>query len=189
MAIDSVGPGDVLAVLSNNSFWSWIVRTGEWIQRKPSLVNHVVIVTHRDQLGRWIGISGQPGGVVLCDVTPYLVDDRTRSNHQQPRPGDAAMATFLASCAKSLGIAYDWVGIGEDAFNMLDLHDLSGEIDHLWRWPSDANLLPAHVVCSSLASWLYTQVGWAEPTGQGPDRTCDPADWWDWNDKALWTKG
>lgn len=64
-----------------------------------------------------------------------------------------------------LGIAYDWVGIAEDALTDLDLSDLSAAIDPLWRWPSDHDLLPGHVVCSSLAAMLYDlpQVAYAHP--------------------------
>jgi len=114
-----------------------------------------------------------------------------RADPVQQRPAQAddhaQLATFLASAAKSLGIAYDWVAIGEDALQALQVQDLSKEIDPLWRWPSDHNLLPGHVVCSSLAAMLYDlpAVGWAHPD-LGEERQCAPADWWQWSNAQSW---
>jgi len=112
-----------------------------------------------------------------------------RSNHAQPKPNDHnQLNILLGSCAKSLGVQYDWVGIAEDTLNDLDLTDLSAAIDPLWRWPSEHDLLPGHVVCSSLAAMLYDlpEVGYAHPD-LGQERVCQPADWWNWSDKQLWT--
>lgn len=184
MTLD-VSPGDVLAV-NTSGFWNHVVRFGEWLQGRSSLAGHVVIVISQDQTGRWMGIQGQPGGVGPCDVTPYLSRSSTRANHAQPRPDDnGQLASFLASCAKSLGISYDWVGIAEDTLNIIGLHDLSEDIDWLWRWPTKTNLLPGHVVCSSIAARLYEVVGWAHPD-MGTERVCEPADWWQWSDKQQW---
>lgn len=181
-----VGPADVLAVDSGGTgFFDKMIRIGALLQGKPDESNHVVIVTHQDPTGRWIGIEGRPSSVGVVDVTKYLSNALTRSNHTQPRPDDAGqVAEFLGSCAKSLGIAYDWVGIAEDTFDSLDLHDVSGVIDHLWRWPT-GGAMPGHVVCSSLAAMLYGQVGWAHPD-TGLERECEPADWWKWNDTQAW---
>lgn len=179
-------PGDVLAV-TGGGLGGRLISIGQAIAGKPSLGTHVVIVTHRDQKGRWMGIEGRPGGVGPRDVTPYLADSRVKSNGLQPRPDDKGQLTaFLAGCVKSLGIAYDWTGIAEDISGVI-VPDLSAAIDHLWRWPSDKGLLPGHVVCSSLAAMLYSlpQVGWAHP-GLGHERVCEPADWWAWNDQELW---
>lgn len=185
----AVAPGDILAVVGGG-LGGWLVDVGQAIAGRPSMGTHVVVVTHKDQLGRWIGIDGQPGGVALCDCTPYLTDARVRSNHYQPRllvPGQ--LTTFLASAAKSLGLPYDWAGIAEDAANVVS-HDLSADIDRLWRWPSGNGLLPGHVVCSSLAAMLYDlpDVSWAHPD-LGKERMCEPADWWDWNDGRQWQDG
>ena len=173
MRILPAAPGDVLAV---------------WTDSVPAVANYVVILTHQDQMGRWIGILGQPGAVGLVDCTPYLSHTLTRSNHDQPRPNDRdQFMTFLASAAKSLGVAYDWVGLAEDTLDERHVEDLSAAIDPLWRWPSNHNLLPGHVVCSSLAAMLYDlpSVGWAHPD-LGPDRKCEPADWWWWSDTGAW---
>jgi hypothetical protein len=181
-------PGDVLAVWTGQGPVQDAILIGELLAGKPAVANHVVIVTHRDQVGRWIGIQGQPGGVGPVDCTPYLSDARTRSNHDEPRPDDHdQLATFLASAARSLGLGYDWVGIAEDGLAALHVADLSGLIDSLWRWPGDRNLLPGHVVCSSLAAMLYElpSVGWAHPD-LGTERTCEPADWWQWSQARGW---
>jgi hypothetical protein len=180
-------PADVLAVPGGGTA-GWLIRIGEIIAGKPSPAGHVVIVTHQDVKGRWIGIQGQPGGVSLCDCTPFLSDSRTRTNHAQPRPdvNGNRQLTFLAGAVKSLGISYDWAGIAEDVSKVI-APNLSAEIDGLWRWPSDRNLLPGHVVCSSLAAMLYDlpAVDWGHPD-LGTERVCLPSDWYTWNDKKLW---
>jgi hypothetical protein len=180
-------PGDVLAVVGGG-FPGYLVNVGQALANKPSLGTHVVVVTHQDQLGRWIGIQGAPGGVSLVDCTQYLRDSRVRSNGLQPKPDDhGQMTTFLLGCAKSLGIAYDWLGILEDVSQVV-APDLSADIDHLWRWPDPkSGLLPGHVVCSSLAAMLYDlpAVGWQHPD-LGTERLCTPEMWWDWADQEQW---
>jgi hypothetical protein len=185
-------PSDVLAVYGGPSSWGQrLIRIGGILAGHTGVANHVQIVTHQDQAGRWIGIEGRPGGVGLCDCTPSLNSDLTRSNHDQPRPGgDKAMTQFLAGAAKSLGIQYDWVGIAMDTAQAAGVPDLAKAIDPLWRWTSPqqqaSGILPGHVVCSSLAAMLYTRAGWAEPTGKQDDRTCTPPQWWDWSDQKQW---
>lgn len=180
-----VAAGDVLAVFNSPGLGGRIIRFGQWLQSKSSIADHVVIATHQDQLGRWIGIEGRPTGVGVCDLSRYLTDLRTRSNHDQPRLTDTGqLETLLASCAKSLGIAYDWVAITEDALAALHIHDLAEEIDHLWRWSVNGEL-PGHVVCSSLAAKLYAIVGWGHPA-HNVERTCEPADWWAWSNSRAW---
>ena len=181
-------PGDVLAVWTGDGVFQDLIRVGEALDGKPAVANHVVIITHLDQVGRWIGIQGQPGGVGPVDCTPFLNDVRTMTNHAQPKPDDHnQLGSFLASAAKSLGLAYDWVGIAEDTLDALHIEDLSGVIDPLWRWPTNSNLLPGHVVCSSLAAMLYhlPAVGWAHPD-LGDERQCEPADWWRWSEVRGW---
>lgn len=183
-----VAPGDVLAVWTGAGEIQDFIRVGEALLGKPAVANHVIIVTHKDMAGRWMGIQGQPGGVGPVDCTPFLSDSRTMANHAQPKPDDRGQLTsFLASAAKSLGISYDWVGIAEDALDALHVHDLSRLIDPLWRWPTQHNLLPGHVVCSSLAAMLYdlSSVGWAHPD-LGDERECEPADWWQWSQAEAW---
>ena len=181
-------PGDVLAVWTGSTLTQDLIRVGEALEGKPAVANHVVVITHVDKIGRWMGIQGRPGGVGLVDCTPFLSDARTMSNHDEPRPDDhGQLPSFLASAAKSLGIGYDWVGIAEDTLDSVHLHNLSEQIDPLWRWPSDHGLLPGHVVCSSLAAMLYDlpEVGWAHPD-LGDERVCEPADWWRWSEAQAW---
>jgi hypothetical protein len=180
-----VGPGDVLAVAGSNDLFAKAIRVFEKIGGRPHDVNHVVIITHQDDQGRWMGIAGQPGGVGPADMTKFLTQPQTNTNHFQPRPNDRGqLATLLASCAKSLGIAYDWVGIGADLADNLHVHDLAEAIDQLWAWPTKDGQLPGHVVCSSLAAKVYALVGWDHPTA-GEERLCEPGDWWEWNHQ--WT--
>jgi hypothetical protein len=183
-------PGDVLAVWTGNGLVQDLIRVGEALQGKPAVANHVIIITHQDRAGRWIGIQGQPGGVGPADCTPFLNDTRTMSNHDEPKPDDRGqLGCLLASAARSLGIGYDWVGIAEDTLDALHAQDLSALIDPLWRWPSRHNLLPGHVVCSSLAAMLYDlpAVGWPHPD-LGSERACEPADWWQWSAARAWAR-
>lgn len=180
-------PGDVLAVYGGG-IGGTLVRWGQWLARKPAPAGHVVIITHQDVKGRWMGIQGAPGGVSLVDCTPFLNDSRARSNHGQPRADDHGQLTaFLAGTAKSIGVQYDWVGIAGDAAAALHAPDLSALIDQFWRWPSNENLVPGHVVCSTLAAMLYDEpaVSWAHPD-LGHERMCLPSDWFNWNTKQLW---
>jgi hypothetical protein len=184
----AAAPGDVLAVWTGRGLIQDAIRVGEALDGKPAVANHVVVITHRDGQGRWMGIQGRPGGVDLADCSPYLADALTMSNHDQPKPNDHGQLTsFLASAAKSLGIAYDWVGIVEDTLDACHIEDLSAAINHLWRWPTNHNLLPGHVVCSSLAAMLYDipSVGWLHPD-LGQERQCEPADWWRWSQSQAW---
>jgi len=178
-------PGDILAVVGGG-LGGYLVNVGQALANKPSLGTHVVVVTHQDAKGRWIGIDGRPGGVALVDCTQYLNDSRVRSNYLQPRDNShGQLPIFLAGCTKSLGLQYDWAGIAEDASKIV-APDLSGAIDDLWRWPDPkSGLLPGHVVCSSLAAMLYEDVGWSHPS-LGHERVCLPSDWWNWNDGQGW---
>jgi hypothetical protein len=53
--------------------------------------------------------------------------------------------------------------------------------------PSNHNVLPGRVVCSSLAAMLYDllSVGWAHPD-LGAERQCEPADRWQWSQTQAW---
>ena len=184
----SAAPGDVLAVWTGTGWFQKAIRVAAVLRGKPGVANHVVIITHQDQVGRWIGIEGRPGGVGLVDCTPYLSDSRTRSNHDQPRD-PAALPAFLASCALSLGLRYDWVGIAEDAFNAVGAEDISAVIDPLWRFGDPHGPLSGGVVCSSLAALRYRAAGWTSPDlSAAEDRCCTPAAWWDWSDRRDWAQ-
>ena len=188
-------PGDVLAVATGPPWVRRAIRLGGLLEGKLTPVNHVILVTHQDALGRWIGIQGQPGGVGLADCTPYLSDLRTRSNHGQVtgmaanRPRfPAELATYLASCAASLGVAYDWAGIAEDTAQALHLNVLAAEINRIYAWPAAHGNMPGEMVCSALADWQYEHAGWPHPDA-GRERTCTPASWWIWSDRQQWNTG
>lgn len=183
----AAAPGDVLAVWTGSGVAENIIRVGEALEGKPAVANHVIVITHQDVIGRWMGIQGQPGGVGLVDCTPALNDPRTETNNGQGKDNTHGQLTaLLAGCAKSLGLPYDWVGIAEDACAAIKVPDLAAAIDPLWRWPT-GHLLPGHVVCSSLAAMLYDlpDVGYAHPDLDA-ERTCTPADWWNWNRMKGW---
>jgi hypothetical protein len=187
-------PGVVLAVRAGPAFIQNLIRAGEALEGKEAVANHIVIVTHPDPLGRWIGIQGQPGGVGLADCTPYLSDPWTRGNYGQVaamtagRPQFATeLNTFLASCAASIGVRYDWAGIAEDIAGALHLNDLTEAVNRVYRWGAPHGLMPGEFVCSSLAWWQYANVGWPHPDpAPGQGETCEPADWWSFNDQQLW---
>lgn len=189
----SVVPGVVLAVWTSGSVAADLIRAGEALAGKPAVANHVILVTHLDAKDRWIGIQGQPGGVGLVDCTPFLSDSRTRGNlgqvldmAQAAGPAfDTQLKTYLASCAASIGVRYDWVGIAEDTAQALRLNDVSVILDQIYSWRAGHGKLPGEVVCSSLAAAQYGFVGWPHPD-TGSERKCEPADWWDWSDRELW---
>jgi hypothetical protein len=186
-------PGVVLAVWTSSSLAANLIRAGEALMGKPAVANHVIIVTHRDAENRWIGIQGQPGGVGLVDCTPFLGDAHTRGNYDQVaalaagRPAfSTELKTFLASCAASLGVRYDWAGIAEDTAAALRLNVLREALNQVYRWPSGSGQMPGEMVCSSLAAWQYEHVKWPHPD-PGTERQCNPAGWWDWSDRHSWT--
>jgi hypothetical protein len=51
-------PGDVLAVWTGQDLTQDLIRVGEALEGKPAVANHVVIITYRDQVGRWMGDPG-----------------------------------------------------------------------------------------------------------------------------------
>jgi hypothetical protein len=183
-------PCDVLAVPMGAGWPSRLIAAGQALAGKASPAEHVVIVTHQDVTGRWMGIAGQPGGVALTDCTRYLADPRTASNHAQPKPGGAPAATlFLAACAKTLGLRYDWAGIAVITADDLGVPDLGDAISHLWQWTSDPadTQLHGEVICSSLAAMLCALpgVGWKHPD-LGTERVAQPSDWWLWSTEKKW---
>jgi hypothetical protein len=181
-----VAPGDVLVVLATDSAFSDLIRFGARLEDKPDDIDHVIVVTHQDETGRWLGIQGHPGGVNVADVTPHLRVPSTRSNHAQPRD-PAQLPRFLALCAKAFGIPYDWAAVTSDGLDALGLEVVADVVDHwIWRWPLATDELPGHVVCSNLAAVLYAHVGWPRPCA-GNERECAPCDWAEWIDRQSWS--
>lgn len=165
-AVDEVAPGDVICVRTKTTIFGLLIRLGAWLARKPSTVDHVVIAHHRDLAGIWWGIEGRPGGVGWVDLatydSPWVV-----SNAGQPKTAEQRQQ--ICDLAGSLlHTPYDWSAIAADAMNTLQVRDL-------WASSDYGDKPPGHVVCSSLAAWIYRHVGLAEPSKRV--RWVEPCDW------------
>jgi cell wall-associated NlpC family hydrolase len=68
-----------------------------------------------------------------------------------------------------LGTPYDWDGIVADAMKAIGAQELWAQ-----NWYGQGP--PAHMVCSSLAAWIYQQVQLDIPTYHVPRQTT-PGDW------------
>jgi hypothetical protein len=176
--IVGIQPGDVLAVRTPPSVFGTLIRFGAWLHHQPDHVDHVVVAHHRDAAGTLWGVEGRPGGVGWVDIATY--DNRWLvSNAAQYKTADQRRQVCTAA-AHLLGVGYDWAAIGVDAVTAVGF-------DHLWRAGDFGGRPPAHVVCSSLASWVYRRVGLAEPVG--PQRYSTPADWAAWMIEEGWRHG
>jgi len=148
-------PGDVL-VTAGTTGVAKVIEVGAVLQGEPP-ASHVAVFHHVDDAGVPWAIEGRPGGVGWADARAYLRDPRTVANVLQPKTA-AQRAQVCALTAKLLGTSYDWLGgIAEDAFNALGLGALWAEKD-----PA-TGLVPGHVVCSSLAAWVYDRVALGAP--------------------------
>jgi hypothetical protein len=145
-----------------------MIRLGAALRDEPNLDNHVAVVHHQDAAGIWWVIEGRPGGVGYADARHYLSSRWTNDNIGQPKTDDQR-AQIASVALGMLGTPYDWSGIVADAMNAVGVQD---------KWAEDWNGQgpPAHVVCSSLACWIYQHVGLAYPTAHQP-RLTTPADW------------
>jgi hypothetical protein len=162
--------GNVLVTRSGG--WAGLmIRLGAAFRDKPNLGNHVAIYHHTDHTDDgdvpW-GIEGKPGGVGWVDLRGYLASKWTVANDAQPMT-DAQRATIAGTCEAALGTPYDWRAIAADAFDALRIPQLFAD-----NWHGRG--APGHVVCSSLAAWVYDEVGLAHPTPDA-ERYCKPADW------------
>jgi len=170
-------PGDVL-VIDGTSDVAKLIEAGAILDGCPA-ASHVAVFHHVDDAGVPWTIEGRPGGVGWADARAYLRDPRTVANVLQPKTA-AQRAQVCALAAKLLGTPYDWLGgIAEDAMNALGLGALWAEKD-----PA-TGLVPGHVVCSSLAAWVYDRSGLAAPH---PDdwRHVQPGDWAAWVTEQGW---
>lgn len=161
--------GDLL-VVRTSGFVPALIRLGARLRGRPG-VDHVAIVHHVDEHGTpWV-VEAEPSGVRLASGAGYLADPRTVTNFRQ-RKTPAQRAAIAATAGAFVGRPYDWAAISADAANVFDL-DAPGVHDWL------PGTVPARVVCSSLASYLYATVGLGEPAG---GRFCTPGDWAGWID-------
>ncbi len=183
--LTDLNPGDVVAVDTGNAIGEDLIRLGELLDGTPAPANHVVIVHHRDKAGTLWGIEGRPGGVGYADMAKYangVLAKYGNSNGALNRTA-AQTAAICHAARLMLGTPYDWPGgIMADAFKSLGLHDLAKMLDKWWGWPDACGtaLRPAHVVCSSLAQWVYVRLGLPAPK-LADNELCTPADWWAFN--------
>lgn len=170
-----VQPGDVLVVRTPPTIFGWLIRFGAALRGRPNLDDHVVIAHHLDDAGVLWGIEGRPGGVGWVDVAvysgPYVFSNADQTKTQAQR----AEVCELAKAA--LGTPYDWVAILDDAADTLGLGEL-------WPCRDYGSQPPGHVVCSSLAAWIYGRVGLDHPAGAA--RWSTPSDWTDWILRRGW---
>ncbi|HJQ47155.1 MAG TPA: hypothetical protein VJ870_12675 [Amycolatopsis sp.] len=162
-----VDVGDLL--VTRGAGWAArLIRLGAALLDEPNIDNHVAIVHHRDDAGVWWAVEGRPGGVGWADARTYLASAYTTNNVRQAKTADqrAQIATVAQGM---LGTPYDWEGIVADAMDAINVQDL-------WAQNWNGQGPPAHVVCSSLAAYVYQKVGLEIPTAHEPRQTT-PADW------------
>lgn len=175
---DKLAIGDVM-VTRNNYPGSWFVRMGQRILGKSPLVDHVIIIHHIDAAGVLWGIQGQPGGVGWVEIEKFRSDPFANANVEQPK--NTYQRTRIVELSEGmLGTEYDWVGIVLDG-----MHAIGASI--LWRardWKT--GLVPAHVVCSSFADYIYEVVQLPNPGRDENTRGTMPGDWDDFIVKKGW---
>ena len=158
--------GDVLAVRLTGAF-ARLIRLGAALRDQPNLVSHIAIVHHRDTSGALWVIEAWPGGVGYRIADHYLADRWTISNAAQAKT--TTQRELIAQVAGGLlGTPYDWAGIAQDAMIAIGAQEK-------WNWRRPGGP-PAHVVCSSLAAWVYDKAGLAHPMVHTV-RNTTPADW------------
>lgn len=162
--------GDILVTRGNGCF-SRMIRSAACLRDQPNLNNHVAIAHHQDRAGTWWVIEGRPGGVGWKDARHYIDSHYTTNNSRQEKD-DEQRARTIEVAEKMLEVAYDWGAIISDAAMALRLNELWTERGR-GRMGKTA---PAHVVCSSLAAYVYGAVGLEIPTYHEP-RYTTPADW------------
>lgn len=177
--ITEIGIGDVLAV-NTGTVWSPFIELGEELLGQAHQVDHVIIAHHRDKRSTWWGIEGRPGGVGWRALDYYLNNrhsEHDNSNAWQTRT-DEQRAMIARSAESLLGVGYDWAGgIIADTFGALKARELAGLADEWWGWRAGER--PGHVVCSSLASWVYGTLELPHP--EVPGETTTPGNWWLYN--------
>jgi cell wall-associated NlpC family hydrolase len=176
-----LGVGDVLCTRGG----SWVSRTirfGAAILGRPNTVSHVAIYMGLGSDDRPQVIEARPGGVGWLDATEYLKSHWTIDNREQPKTEEQRKQIHDAAIAL-LGTPYDWVGIGQNAMEAIRAPDLYRSK----AWMNKAS--PNHVVCSSLADWVYAEVKLANPgKTQQADKITTPGDWAEFCITKAWEK-
>ena len=175
---DALNVGDVM-VVRNDYPGSWFVRMGARLAGKSAIVDHVIIVHHRDQSGTLWGIQGQPGGVGWTQLDRYRGNEFANANVEQPK--NEYQRNRIARLAEGmLQTPYDWEGIILDGMVAIGAQVL-------WKFKEWGDgLVPAHVVCSSFADYIYEVVQLANPGGDKYTRGTSPGDWDTFIIKKAW---
>jgi hypothetical protein len=161
--------GDVI-VTRTKTWPAWFVRFAAALRDEPNTVDHVAIVHHRDDAGTWWAVEARPGGVGWANAQPYLDSPFTQNNGRQSKTNEQR-AQIAEVAGGMLGTPYDWRGIVGDGMVAVNAPS---------KWAQDwkGSGPPAQVVCSSLAAWVYREVGLEYPTRHSI-RLTTPADWED----------
>jgi len=165
MTMLSPSPGDLLMTRSDG-LGGQLIREGASLEDEPNQCNHVAVVHHTDANSTVWCIEGRPGGVGWRDATDYIRSPWTVSNSLQPKSMNQRTDITTGTVAM-IGTPYDWEAITKDAGDVFGLK-------HVWELKWTDGQVPGHVVCSSLAAYLYMKAGLACPPG---DREVSPADW------------
>lgn len=172
----SLRPGAVI-VTATDDLGGWFIRLRSKLLGTDGQHNHVAIFSHVDSTGRPRGLEGRPGGFGWANLDRYLNHPGTVTNATQPLT-DGQRDHIVRQAVAIIGLAYDWQAILAFAAGTARLPFLPHE------WPSDG--VPSHVVCSSVADYLYEGAGAANPGGDAVTRRTDPAAWGDFITHQRW---
>lgn len=151
--IPTLLPGDVIVVSK------WTPLAGLVTLRMRTRWNHVAVVSHVDAMGRtWI-TEARPGGVGsrTLDALNRFAYGHYLSNAAQPKT-DEQRQIIASGVASMLKTPYDWSAIEANAFAELEERTGVG-----WSMSWDGLLVPAHVICSSLAAYWQWKAGLPGP--------------------------
>lgn len=167
MFVSDIGIGDVICTRNPKGWPAFLIRMGACLQDRPNITNHVIVAHHIDKAGTFWGIEGRADGVGYINLKSALAAPYTISNYQQPKTEEQRFV--IAKAAEGLiGTPYDWRGIAQDAMEAIGAQAW-------WDTKIDGKV-PAQLVCSSLADWLYDYCGLPSPGGKF-DRNVTPGDW------------
>jgi hypothetical protein len=172
----SLLPGTVIVTATKDRWAKWL-RLRSRIMGRPALHNHVALVSHRDETGRWRGLEGRPSGFGWCNLDKYLEHPDSISNATQPL-SDGQRQFIVEQAQQMVGMPYDWRAILCFALTTVGLPFLAEE------WPEDG--VPSQNVCSSSVDMLYEAVGAPNPGGFRKTRGTDPDDWTDFILSRAW---
>jgi len=170
----NIGVGDIICTRNNTGWAARMIRLRAGLLDQPNLVNHVIIVHHKQPNGDWIGLEGKPGGVGWINITqrkvlksPWIV-----TNAKEPKLEKQRYLVAKAA-EKLIGVQYDWMGIMQEAVVWAPPKRVTTFINRKW---GDAEHPPEQVFCSNYADWCYDFVGLPSP-GALFDRNVTPNDW------------